>query len=243
MVTDPQGAIIAAGRGERLRAGGASLPKPLVELDGTPLLVRQVRQLLAAGASRVAAVINSETAGLIEARRIALPPELDLVVRDTPNSMESLFALGERLRPGRFLMATVDSVPARGGFDSFAREALAATAPGGGFDGALGLVRWRGDHGPLFAEVASDGAITALGARESALVTAGLYLFSTRIFDFVAPARAAKLSALREFLAMLVERGLRLRAVTIAGAIDVDELADLESARAMLASERAAGGR
>ncbi|MDB5107481.1 MAG: Nucleotidyl transferase, partial [Candidatus Binatus sp.] len=55
------GAIIAAGRGERLRDAVADLPKPLVELGGEPMLARQARAMLGVGASPIVAVINSET--------------------------------------------------------------------------------------------------------------------------------------------------------------------------------------
>jgi hypothetical protein len=43
-------------------------------------------------------------------RAVALPKELELCVRDTPNSMESLFTLGERLPDGHVLAVTVDAV-------------------------------------------------------------------------------------------------------------------------------------
>ena len=42
MVAEFQGAIIAAGRGERLRASsGVELPKPLVQVGGISLLDRK----------------------------------------------------------------------------------------------------------------------------------------------------------------------------------------------------------
>src|SRR5271170_3700980 len=56
------GAILAAGRGERLRDASGGIPKPLVELGGEALLVRQSRALAALGVSPVHAIINSETA-------------------------------------------------------------------------------------------------------------------------------------------------------------------------------------
>jgi choline kinase len=224
-----QGAIIAAGRGERLRrSGGASLPKPLVELGGVTLLERQASAMLQAGATEVLAVINSETAAL--ARAIEFPAALRIVVRDTESSMESLFTLGEFLAPGHFLLATVDSVVAQAEFARFvdsARESIGA----GRFDGALAVTRWRGDRKPLFTNVNQEGLIESLGEEETTLVTAGIYWLPTRIFRSVERARARRLAALRGFLAMLVEEGLRLGAIEVAGAIDIDEAADLDAAR------------
>lgn len=242
MVAGLSGAIIAAGRGERLRAASHGVPKPLVEIGGEALLVRQCRAIAALGASPVHAIINSETARMIRDSGLAMPPEVELCVCDTANSMESLLTLGERIAPGRFLMTTVDAVAARIELARFADRALDRTNPASAdaLDGALGVVRWRGDTHPLFAEVASDGVISALGDRESQQVTAGVYLFSTRIFSFGDKARAAGLDAMRRYLALLIREGMRFAAIEMSDVIDVDEAADLDAARALVANQ---GGR
>jgi NDP-sugar pyrophosphorylase family protein len=231
------GAVIAAGRGERLRAASHGIPKPLVELGGEALLLRQVRALTALGASPVHVIVNSETAAMIRDRALAIPPEVQLCVRDTANSLESLLTLGEYLAPGRFLMTTVDAVLAQLELRRFLDRAIELTASGrkDTLEGALGVVRWRGDTRPLFAETASDGTISALGERESRNVTAGVYLFSTRIFSFGDKARAAGLNAMRQYLAMLLREGMRFAAIELNGVIDVDEAADLEAARTLVA--------
>jgi choline kinase len=229
VVTGFQGAIIAAGRGARLRkSGGATIPKPLVELGGRTLLARQAGAMLAVGASEVLAVINSETAAL--AARREFPRALRLIVRDTESSMESLFTLGEHLAPGHFMLATVDAVVPGDEFARFARAARQGTQEGK-FDGMLGVVRWRGDRKPLFADIDEAGMIVGLGEKETPIVTAGIYWLSTAIFRSVARARARRLAAMRGFLGMLVEEGNRLGAFEVAGAIDIDEAADLDAAR------------
>lgn len=48
--------ILAAGRGERLRPITDTLPKPLIKVNGTPLIVRHLERLSAAGFRKV--VIN-----------------------------------------------------------------------------------------------------------------------------------------------------------------------------------------
>ncbi len=231
-----QGAIIAAGRGERLRASsGIAIPKPLVELDGVPLLARQASAMLASGAEDVLAVVNSETASI--ARDKPFPSGLKIVVRDTASSMESLFALGESLRPGHFLLATVDAVLPAAEFRRFVEQARKLAADGA-CDGVLAVVRWRGDHRPLFTEVTDSGLITSLGQRETSLVTAGVYWLPTGIFRLVAAARERRLAAMRSFLQMLVEEKFRLGAVEVEGAIDIDEASDLEAARRMFVGQQ-----
>ncbi|HKV54861.1 MAG TPA: NTP transferase domain-containing protein [Candidatus Binataceae bacterium] len=232
------GAIIAAGRGERLRPASGAIPKPLVELNGEPLLMRQIRELREAGASPIHAIVNSETHRLMLERRLALAGDVDLTVRDTTSSMESLLTLGERIRPGRFVLTTVDAVLTTHEMARFVTNATKiATTPESGLDGALGVVKWRGDSRPLFARVAADGVIAALGDRHAPMVTAGVYWFTSAIFDYAAEARARGLDALRRFLALLIEKSMKFAALELEQVIDVDEEADLAAARAMLARE------
>jgi len=234
------GAIIAAGHGERLRGSGVDQAKPLVELAGHPLLVRQTRLMLSAGASSVLAVINSATARLIDRQILALPEELSLLVRDTSNSMESLLALGERLAPGWFLLATVDAAMPQAEFSGFARRACAMVGPkrGAPLDGVIAVVPWRGDRRPLFARISPQGLISPLGGEQGSLVTAGVYLFSTGIFEFAEEARRAGLDAMRRYLGHLIARDMSFGAIELSSVVDIDEAADLELARRLAESWR-----
>ncbi len=234
MVKGLQGAIIAAGRGERLRNSTRDdIPKPLVKLGGEAMLLRQGRALIEAGASSVVAVINSETARVASEMALEIPPSVHLVVRDTANSMETMLALGEVLEPGWFIAATVDAVIPQAELARFVNESRRKIEDCGEkkLAGVLAVARWRGEAKPLFADVTENGLILRLGNRQTSMVTAGLYFLSTRVFDCAADARRAGLDALRRFLALIVERGMQLDAIEIEGSIDVDEASDLDAAR------------
>jgi choline kinase len=234
MVTALQGAIIAAGRGDRLRISTRDdIPKPLVQLGGEAMLSRQARALLDAGASSVVAVINSETARLAKEMALAIPPSLRLVVRDTANSMETMLALGDLLEPGWFIASTVDAVIPQMELVRFVNESRRKIEECGdkSFAGVLAVTQWRGEAKPLFADVTQDGLIQRLGGGQTSMVTAGLYVLSTTVFDLAADARRAGLDALRRFLALIIERGMRLDAIELEGSIDVDEASDLDAAR------------
>ncbi|MGH7925509.1 MAG: NTP transferase domain-containing protein [Candidatus Binatus sp.] len=234
MVKKLQGAIIAAGRGDRLRIStGDDIPKPLVKLDGEAMLSRQARALLDAGASSVVAIINSETARIAGEMSLKLPPPVRLVVRDTANSMETMLALGDVLEPGWFIASTVDAVIPQAELARFVNESRRKIEECGDKNpvGVLAVTRWRGEAKPLFADVTENGLILRLGERQTSMVTAGLYFLSTNVFDHAADARRAGLDALRRFLALIIERGMRLDAIEIEGSIDVDEAPDLDAAR------------
>jgi choline kinase len=234
MVTELQGAIIAAGRGERLRSTTHDdIPKPLVMLGGEAMLSRQARAILAAGASSVVAVINSETARIAKEMSLELPPSMRLVVRDTANSMETMLVIGEALEPGWFIASTVDAVIPQRELARFVNESKKKVEEcrEENLAGVLAVTRWRGEAKPLFADVTSNGLIQQLSSRHTSMVTAGIYFLSTRIFEYADHARRGGLDALRRFLAMLIERGMRLDALEIEGSIDVDEASDLDAAR------------
>ncbi len=238
MAVKLSGAILAAGRGERLRPISGAVPKPLIDINGEPLLLRQVRTIRQVGANPIHVIVNSETNRLINEQGLELPDDVDLLVRDTPNSMESLLALGERIASGRFVLSMVDAALPNQEILTFVIQATKITSSTESrLDGVLGVVRWRGDANPLFAQIAGNGVITALGEPQSPMVTAGIYLFSTAIFGHAAEARRRGLDAMRRFLAMLVEKSMRFGALEVEGAIDVDDPADLRAARDMLARE------
>ena len=214
----------------------AIFPKPLVTLGGETMLARQARALLNAGASSVVAVINSETARIAKEISLDLPPSVRLVIRDTANSMETMLTIGEVLQPGWFIASTVDAVIPQAELARFVNESRTKIEEGRekNLAAVLAVAQWRGEAKPLFADVTSDGLIRQLGNRQTSIVTAGVYFLSTRVFDYAADARRAGLDALRRFLAMIIERGMRLDAIEIEGSIDVDERADLEAANAAI---------
>ena len=51
-------AIIAAGKGSRLREEGINLPKPLVELNGEKLIDRLIRIFIDNGATEIIVICN-----------------------------------------------------------------------------------------------------------------------------------------------------------------------------------------
>jgi choline kinase len=238
MVGRLSGAILAAGHGRRLRPASAGLPKPLINFCGQPLLLRQIDLLHRAGLKPIHVIINSETHRLMHECDVAAPNSVDLMVRDTPNSMESLLSLGERIATGFFLLMTVDAILLPSGLSSFVTKATKSISnSSSGLDGALGVVKWNGDANPLFVEIGSDGLITALGESESTMVTAGVYLFSTAIFTQAADARSRRLDAMRRFLGMLIGKGMRFTALEVSPAIDIDDAASLRAAEDMIAHE------
>src|SRR6185369_12829213 len=120
--------IIAAGEGSRLKAEGIPLPKPLVPVAGVPLIERLIHTYQRCGIEKVVCVINEYSLPVkeyVESRDFGIPVEF--IVKTTPSSMHSLFALAPHLRGEKFLISTVDSI--------FSEENLRGFLRSGGFGG------------------------------------------------------------------------------------------------------------
>lgn len=226
-------AIIAAGTGERLIAGGVDIPKPLLPVGGRPLIARIVDAAARLGLSSVACIVNDVKPAVAEYMRSTVwPIPVELTVKTTPSSMESLFSLEPMLRNGPFLLFTVDVVV---GFSALQRFLRVATELPDAV-GVLALTDYIDDQKPLWVEVDQHLRITAMGeaAVGSRYVTAGFYYFRPDIFALMAEARRRKLSALRQFLRLLTSEGQVLRGLPVAKTIDVDYPEDIQKAEAFL---------
>ncbi|MEJ2670636.1 MAG: NTP transferase domain-containing protein [Deltaproteobacteria bacterium] len=223
--------IIAAGLGSRLARGGINVPKPLVVVGGETLAARALERAAAAGAQRAAVITTPIFPEVTEyLRRGAWPLPLDLVVWESPNSLESLLALEPYLRDAEFVLQTVDAVFAPGALADFVSQARKARGPG-----ALGLTTFQDDESPLYVEVGVDMKITSVGQpRVSPYITAGCYFFRPEVFDWRNKARALGLKALREFLTLLATNGYPLLGIDVGPAVDVDHPGDIRRAELLL---------
>jgi NDP-sugar pyrophosphorylase family protein len=227
--------LIAAGLGERLRAAGITTPKPLVEVADRPLIDHVLDAAAAAGIDEVACIFNDDADAVeshCRSRRGA--PRLHIVRRTTPSSMESLFTLAPHLGAAPFLLLTVDAVFA----PAVLRDFLEAATRYRDADAALAMTDFVDDEKPLRIAVAADARVTALGdaAAASPYVTSGFYVLHPRVFAEIDAARAARLSALRQYLGHLLARGYRAYGIAIGKTVDVDRPDDIAAADAFVRS-------
>ncbi|MCQ2082964.1 MAG: NTP transferase domain-containing protein [Bacteroidaceae bacterium] len=227
-------AIIAAGDGSRLAAEGSELPKPLVSLDGVPMIERLIRLFMACGAERVSVIVNplqSETVRFMRNLRKCLP--LDLVVKSTPSPMHSLLELAPFIEGEQFCATTVDTV--------FGKKSLAGLLKQmrtGYADGVMGVTPLVDDEKPLYVDVDSQMHIHAfLDSRESCrYVSAGVYCLPPEALDILASAVGDGERRMRHFQRRMLEYGMKLDAYDMGRVIDVDHTGDIEKARCLINS-------
>jgi len=228
--------ILAAGRGERLRANSAP-HKPLVTVAGETLIERVLRSMAEAGASEVTVIINEDSTAVRDhVLGKEWPFPIHWIVKSTPSSMHSFLLLIEHLAKegsdGPFLISTVDTVAGPKVYAEFMEQArddeaamvLALTSPGD-------------DEKPLLVRTADHGS-RIVGFGEGEFATAGIYAVRPIVLREAEEARRDGIDALRKFLNRLLERGHHLAGIPIAGSIDVDHPSDIVAAETFLRSAR-----
>lgn len=232
--------IIAAGEGSRLVSEGVSLPKPLVNIQGRPMIGRLIRIFENLGAECVSVIVNeqmTEVADYLRALASDLHCRLELVVKSTPSSMHSFYELGSLLRPhGRFILTTVDTIFREEDFRRYVEAYGNAPAD---VDGMMAVTTYIDDEKPLYVETAEDMAIKAFrdeawpGAR---YISGGIYGLDAKGVDVLDKCLADGVQRMRNYQRALITNGLGLKAYDMGMILDVDHAGDIDKANGYLAA-------
>lgn len=237
--------IIAAGEGSRLVQEGVALPKPLVQLCGSPMIGRLIDIFLSNGAGEIDVIVNghmTEVARFLELARpevMARGCFLNVVVKSTPSSMHSFFELSRLLRgKGRFVVTTVDTVFRP---DDFAGYVDAFRDAPDSVDGMMAVTSYIDDEKPLYVATAPDMRVMAFSdtpVADARFISGGIYGLSDKALDVLGLCMEKGVSRMRNYQRALLENGLSLRAYDMNKIIDVDHAADIATAEAFLGCPR-----
>ncbi len=237
--------IIAAGEGSRLVEEGVEYPKPLVPLNGVPMIERLIRIFIRNGASDICVIVNeymTEVREFLERLRPQLPARLEIVVRTTPSSMHSFYEIGSLLKgKGRFIVTTVDTIFHE---DDFSRYVEAYENAPSDTDGMMALTSFVDDEKPLFVETDRDMNILAFldasaneegdSAESPEFVSGGIYGLSDSAVEVLDDCLEKGVSRMRNYQRALVGAGLRLKGYDMGKIIDVDHAGDIRKAEAFI---------
>ncbi|MEG1748228.1 MAG: NDP-sugar synthase [Tannerellaceae bacterium] len=228
-------AIIAAGQGSRLATEGSPLPKPLVELNGQPLIERLLQLFLANGAQSVSVIINEEMPLVRHyLEQMNYPVPLHIHVQSTPDSLHSFYALMPYLRGcGKFCLTTVDPVFPEQEFASYIHAFEVDRA----HDALMAVTDYIDDEKPLYVETDADLCVTAYRNEvypNARYISGGIYCMNERVFPLLEEAIGAGMSRMRNFQRRMVESGLQVHAYPFTKIIDVDHLSDVAKAEQLL---------
>ena len=229
-------AIIAAGEGSRLAQEGVAKPKPLVELQGEPMIGRLINIMLRCNAESISIIVNEHMTEVREyLESLELPVPLNLVVKTTPSSMHSLWHLSRVIPEGKFCLTTVDTIfkeeDFKGYIDAFETDTE--------HDGMWAVTPFVDDEKPLWVDVDEEMNITAFRdkAWEGAkYVSGGVYAMTNKAFTVLDSCIDKDISRMRNFQRALVDAGQHLQAYSIEKIVDVDHAEDIVTAEAFLNS-------
>ena len=226
-------AIIAAGEGSRLVNEGVTTPKPLVRLNGEPMINRLIRIFTTNGASSVSVIVNNEMSEVHEhIQGIKLPVPLHIIQKSTPSSMHSFYELSHTLGNEKFCLTTVDTIFRENDFSEYI-EAFRESSS----DGLMAVTDHIDDEKPLYVETDEDMTIRGFHDENylnSKYISGGIYCLGSNSIPILKTAIEAGISRMRNYQRQLVENGLKLQAWPFGKIIDVDHQEDIRKAELFL---------
>ena len=231
--------IIAAGDGNRIKEEGSKVSKPLVSIDGEPMIARLIKIMTEAGADSISIVINSGMTEVIEFledyRHNNFEVSLKILETRTPSSMHTFYELSKLMNPeDKFIVSTVDTIFRK---EEFLKYVDTFRSSPKFIDGLMGVTDYIDDEKPLYVETGNEMKI--IGYKDTEFegveyVSAGIYGLDVRALPVLNDCLQKGLNRMRNFQRALIESGLNLKAFNLGKVIDVDHLEDVEKANNFL---------
>jgi len=220
-----QAIVIAAGEGRRLRPVTERWPKPILPIDGRPVVATVLRELRAAGCDRVTVVTGhlAEQVERLLGDGSAFGLELGYARQPRPDG--SADAVSRGLAAGAeapLLVATADTVFRPGDLARFASAFKTAGTPG------AVATRRAPPPGPGTARVEIDGgtATRIAAAGESPFAHASLWGLGTELIAYLEGLRGPPFELLEAYQ-RAIDGGLRVSAFEVGPTRDLTDPLDL----------------
>ena len=229
-------AIISAGEGSRLASEGVKYPKPLVPLQGVPLIERLAGLFARHGATSISIIINKQQPDtLAHLQKLQKHYPINIIVEDTPSSMHSMHALMPWLRgEEKFCLTTVDTIFREEEFTRYLAEFEKSDG-----DGLMAVTPFVDDEKPLYVATNKNLDITAFcdkAGNDTHYVSGGIYGLTPKALLTLQRCMEQGVSRMRNFQRALIADGLQLRAYPFEKIIDIDHADDILKAEQFLAT-------
>ena len=232
-------AIIAAGEGSRLAQEGVALPKPLVNLNGSPMIKRLIDIFMRCNATSLSIIVNEEMHQVREyLESLEIPVPFRLIVKSTPSSMHSFYEVSRHFEEGKFCLTTVDTIFHEEEFRKYIEAFENDTT---GADGYMAVTSFIDDEKPLYIDTDSDLNITAF--KDEAwdgvkFISGGIYGLTPPALRVLEECMTNGVSRMRNYQRALVDAGLKLKAFPFEKIVDVDHAGDIATAEAFVMSRK-----
>lgn len=227
-------AIIAAGEGSRLAQEGFKNPKPMVPLQGLPLIHRLINSFINNGAVKIHIIINEYSPQVEEyLHSLDINVPVNLIKKNTPSSLHSFYELTKQIEGDAVCLTTTDTVFNEDEFSSY----INAFVKDNSLDALMAATTFVDDEKPLYIETGDDLMIEAYLDEKndnSKFVSGGIYCLRRPVFKIVEEAITNGVSRMRNFQRLLIEKRCAVKAYPFSKIIDIDHVGDIAKAQQWL---------
>ncbi len=225
-------AIIAAGEGSRLFEEGIKLPKPMIVINGKPMIKGLLDVFAINQAAKVNIIVNEAFASVKEyVESLNYPFQIRFKIKSTASSMHSLFEMKDLIGNEAFCLCTVDTVFKESEFKSFIEFAEKQTDK----DAVMAVTSYVDDEKPLFIKTNKDKIIAFVDENtDSQYVSGGIYYFKPIIWKVLEQSVASGNQRLRNFQRDLLKADLKIGYYEFSKILDVDHANDISTAEEFL---------
>ncbi|SEN16179.1 MobA-like NTP transferase domain-containing protein [bacterium A37T11] len=228
-------AIIAAGEGSRLAGEGIRSPKPMVPLNGEPMIDRLIGIFSRNQATHIYVIINEFSPLLKQHLETQVyPVPLTLVCKNTSSSLHSFYELLKAMpEVGECCLTTTDTVFTEPEFKAYVHEFEKRKD----LDGLMAVTTFKDDESPLYVVVDHEHQVLAFTDNQSIetpFVSGGVYCLRSRALKTVEKAIRQGNSRMRNFQRQLIKERLLIKAYPFSKIVDVDHAQDIQTAELFL---------
>lgn len=238
-------AIIAAGEGSRLASEGVDVPKPLVRINGEPLIDRLIRIFMDNEAEEIVVICNDLTS--LVSRHLAQIQQQGLngkriplryVVKSTPSSMHSMYEISTWLEGAPFVLTTVDTIFREWEFKEYIED-FKMLVNVKSSDGLMAVTDYIDDEKPLYVSVDAKLDITGFHDKQCGCryVSGGIYGLTPQSLQTLKCCIDRDESRMRNFQRAMIADGMRLTACPFIKILDIDHKDDIQKAENFLKND------
>ncbi|MBF0299162.1 MAG: NTP transferase domain-containing protein [Oligoflexia bacterium] len=236
-------AILAGGESSRFQQ--VTRFKAMAQIAGESLINRLIREFLQLGVENIIVALNAKMSDLdfVNDKNLSMlkHPQVKKIFVSTPSSMHTLYEVFSKqthltnlTHMTHLLVSMVDTIVKSDELKSF-YDSTSLLNP---HESLLLTNHFIDDEKPLTVKLDSSGQFISAFAvplvEDEAIVTSGMYCFSSSIYPLLEQAVNSGQEKLRNFLAQMLKNNYAIKNYTIAKTIDVDRPEDLEVARIFL---------
>jgi NDP-sugar pyrophosphorylase family protein len=225
--------IIAAGEGSRLVKEGIKTPKPLITLNGEPLIDRLIRIFTDNNASSISIVINEEMKELqrhISGLKLSVP--LHVIIKSTPSSFHSFYELTRFFSREKFCVTTVDTIFKETDFNKYISEFEKLSN-----SGLMAVTSFIDDEKPLYVKTEDQLRIIAFEDTFSEgiqYISGGIYGLTNAVRPTLLRCIENGIHRMRNFQREIIADHIPLHAYPFPKIIDIDHAEDIKKAETFL---------